>query len=300
MDIRKCKLFVLTAETGSISKTANMTGYTQSAVSHTLKSLENEVGVQLFIRDRYGVHLTPLGSDFLIHARRLLAENERLEQYIYDVHGLEVGTITIGTFTSISSSWLPVIIKRFKDIHPSIEIIIKEGGFDELTTWLQNMSIDIAFLSKSAHMEMDFIHLAYDPMVAVLPLDYVLQPKAASFKLHDFDDNPFVLLSDGVDYDIRRILESTKTVPKFNYSSQYDLTIMSMVENGLGLSILPQLSFFNIHNPNIKTLPLDPPFYRDLGIGIRSLEATPPLVRSFIYTAQSFFKEMTNTSSVTD
>ena len=75
MDIKKCKVFVITAETKQISRTAKLTGYTQSAVSHMLKSLEKEAGIQLFKRDRYGVHLTSLGSDFLFYVKRFLTEN---------------------------------------------------------------------------------------------------------------------------------------------------------------------------------------------------------------------------------
>lgn len=292
MDVRKCKLFVLTAETRNISKTAELTGYTQSGVSHTLKSLEDEVGVKLFLRDRYGVRLTPMGADLLSHVKRFLAENERLEQFVYDLHGLEVGSITVGTFTSISSSWLPPILRKFMDLHPNIEVVIKEGGSDELVEWMDAMTIDLAFFSKPPRSDFDFIHLADDPLVAVLPLDYELPATTKGFDIHDFDGRPFVLLEEGIDYDVRSILDASGIRPRIHLTSAYDLTIMSMVENHLGLSILPELSFYNIHNDRIRTVPLTPPYYRHLGIGIRSIDTTPPVVRSFIYTVQSFFKDL--------
>jgi DNA-binding transcriptional LysR family regulator len=292
MDVRKCKLFVLTAETRNISKTAELTGYTQSGVSHTLKALEDEVGVKLFSRDRYGVRLTPMGADLLSYVKRFLAENERLEQFVYDLHGLEVGAITIGTFTSISSSWLPPILRRFRDMHPNIEIRIREGGADELVEWMEAMTIDLAFFSKPPVCDFDFIDLDSDPLVAVLPLDYELPAAEKSFDINQFNDQPFVLLEEGVDYDVREMFEMAGVRPKIMLSSQYDMTIMSMVENHLGFSVLPKLSFYNIHNDQLRILPLDPPFYRRLGIGVRKLETTPPVVRSFIYTVQSFFKEL--------
>lgn len=295
MDVRKCKLFVLTAETRNISRTAELTGYTQSGVSHTLKSLEDEVGVKLFTRDRYGVRLTPMGADLLSYVKRFLAENERLEQFVYDLHGLEVGTISIGTFTSISSSWLPPILRRFREMHPNIEINLREGGSDELMDWMEAMTIDLAFFSKPPAPDFDFIHLADDPLVAVLPLDHELPEGATDFDIHQFSGEPFVLLEEGVDYDVRDMFDTARVHPKITLSSQYDLTIMSMVENHLGLSVLPELSFYNIHNDKIRILPLKPSFYRHLGIGVRNLETTPPVVRSFIYTVQSFFREMRRT-----
>lgn len=289
MDVRKCQLFAITAETKNISKTAELTGYTQSGVSHILKSLEDEIGVKLFIRDRYGVRLTPMGADFLVRVKRFLAENEQLEQFVYDLHGLEIGSISIGTFTSISSSWLPPVLRRFMDMHPHIEITVKEGGSDELVDWLEAMTIDLAFFSRPPESDVDFIHLADDPLVAVLPADYDVPEKCSGFDAREFEKNPFILLSD---HDTEKMIDDAGIDPKLALTSQYDITIMAMVEHHLGLSVLPELSFYNINNPGLKTLPLDPPYYRNLGIGIRSLETTPPVVRSFIYTVQSFFSEM--------
>ena len=233
-----------------------------------------------------------MGADLLAHVKRFLAENERLEQFVYDLHGVEVGSITIGAFTSISSSWLPPILRRFKDMHPNIEIRIKEGGSDELVEWVEAMTIDLAFFSRPPVCGFDFIDLAQDPLVAVLPLDYELPAAEKSFDIKQFDKQPFVLLDEGVDYDVRDMFDSADVHPRIMLSSQYDLTIMSMVENHLGFSVLPELSFYNIHNDKLRLLPLDPPFYRRLGIGVRKLETTPPVVRSFIYTVQSFFKEL--------
>lgn len=289
MDVRKCQLFAITAETKNISKTAELTGYTQSGVSHTLKSLEDEIGVKLFIRDRYGVRLTPLGGDFLMRVKRFLAENEQLEQFVYDLHGLETGSIAIGTFTSISSSWLPPVLRRFMDMHPHIEITVKEGGSDELMDWLEAMTIDLAFFSRPPEADVDFIHLADDPLVAVLPGDYYVPEGCVGFDVREFEKNPFILLSD---HDTEKMVDDAGIEPKLALTSQYDNTIMAMVEHHLGLSILPELSFYNINNSGLKTIPLDPPYYRNLGIGIRSLETTSPVVRSFIYTVQSFFSEM--------
>ena len=156
MDIKKCKLFVITAETKQISKTAKLTGYTQSAVSHMLKSLEKEVGIELFKRDRYGVHLTSLGADFLFYVKRFLAENERLEQFVYDLHGLEVGSIKVGSYTSVSTAALPEIVKVFHESHPNVDIAIKEGGSDDIENWIADYEVDLGFCSKRPAFAFDF------------------------------------------------------------------------------------------------------------------------------------------------
>ena len=288
MDIRKCKLFVITAETKNISRTAELTGYTQSAVSHNLKSLEKEVGIQLFKRDRYGVHLTSLGADFLFYVKRFLAENERLEQFVYDLHGLEVGSISIGSYTSVSTAALPEIIRIFHESHPSVDISIKEAGADDLANWIANYEIDLAFISKQPGFDFDFLHLIDDPMVAVLPPDYPLNSKAAAFPIEEFNGKPFIKSETGIEYDVSRYLDKNRVQPDVLLSSKEDATIISMVEHGLGIAILPELSC-NGRPGKYKTMPLEPNFTRDLGIGVRSLESSTPITRSFIYAVQSHF-----------
>jgi len=288
MDIKKCKLFVITAETRKISKTAELTGYTQSGVSHMLKSFEQEVGVEVFKRDRYGVHLTPMGSELLIYVKRLLAENERLEQFVYDLHGLEVGSITVGTFTSVSIACLPEILRQFHEAHPSIEIIIKEGGSDDMENWISDMSVDLAFYSLQQQYRGEFYHLMDDPMVAVLPRNFPIDPDAKAFPLEKIDGQPFILSETGIDHDIRRILSETNARPNVVLSSKDDVTILAMVEAGLGISILPELSVEG-RPGNYVVLPLEPFHTRDLGIAVKSLKNAPPIVRSFVYAVQAYF-----------
>lgn len=290
MDIKKCKVFVITAETNQISRAAKLTGYTQSAVSHMLKSLESEVGVKLFKRDRYGVHLTSLGSDFLFYVKRFLAENERLEQFIYDLHGLEVGSIKVGAYPSVANVSLPTIIKIFLEAHPNVDIAIKEGCCEEMDAWVSDYAVDLAICNRPASLDFDFIHLINDPMVAVLPLNYHLENDISSFPVVDFNEKPFILSEKGVDYDVNKILEHTNTHPNIVMSARDDTTILSMVEHELGLAILPSLSCKG-RPGNYRTMPLEPRYSRDLGISIRSLNNAPPITRSFIYAIQSYFEQ---------
>lgn len=288
MDIRKCQLFVITAETENISKTAELTGYTQSGVSHTLKNFEEEVGVRLFARDRYGVHLTAIGQELLPYIRGLLKENEKVEQFLYDLHGYETGTLTIGTFTSVSVHWLPSILDQFQTYHPHINIRLKEGGISDIEQWIQNHEVDLGFFSHQPGQQLQFIHIMDDPIVAILPQDYPMDGRRKKFPIHEFEGKPFILSEMGVDYDIHRILEETSVHPDIRFSSKDDHAIMSMVEHHLGLSLLPELTVKG-HEQNLLTMPLLPPYYRDLGIGIKDMETATPIVKKFIHFVKKYF-----------
>lgn len=281
MDIRKCEIFAITAETGNISRTAELTGYTQSGVSHTLKSFEEEVGVQLLRRSRYGVQLTPIGKEFLSHVLTLLAENNKVEQFVADLHGLEVGTLTIGTFKSVSIHWLPSLLYTFQEAHPNIHIQLKEGGIYDIEDWIANHEVDVAFYSRQPKHNFQFIHLADDPIVAVLPKDYALEEGKDSFPIQEFNGKPFILSEMGVDYDIHRILKETSISPDIRFLSKDDYAIMSMVEHHLGISILPEL-IMKGRAEDFITLPLEPAFTRDLGLGLLEEEHQAPIVKTFV------------------
>lgn len=112
MDIKKFKLFADVAETGNFTKSGDRLGYTQSGVSHILKSLEEEMGFPLFVRSNQGVKLTKNAQKILPLVRPILAMYESLEQTVNEIHGVESGSLTIATFQSISISWLPSIFRK--------------------------------------------------------------------------------------------------------------------------------------------------------------------------------------------
>ncbi len=281
MDIKKCKIFVLTTETENISKTADLTGYTQSAISHMLKSMEKETGIQLFVRDRYGVHPTPVARELLPHVNALLNENEKVEQFIYDLHGLEVGTLTIGTFSSIALHLLPDIFRDFSTSHPNISFNIKEGGSDDLERWTVDNEVDFCLYSQNQNSPLQFFPLTKDPIVAVLPPDFPLLKGQTSVPIQMFDKRPFIISQAGIEYDIHRALNEAGITPNVRYSSKDDKTIIAMVEHGLGAAMLPKLSTNNAP-ADVLNLPLDPPYSRTLGIGIKDTKNAAPLTKLFI------------------
>ncbi|MBE5906533.1 MAG: LysR family transcriptional regulator [Lachnospiraceae bacterium] len=287
-NLMKYKLFSLTAETGNISKTAELAGYTQSGVSHTLKRLEEEVNLQLFIRDRYGVRLTPVGKEFLRYVNSLLAEEEKLLQFVYDTNGIEYGTLTIGTYTSICTHWLPAMLNAFQIDHPGIQIKIREGGIKELENWLIRREVDIIFGSRQNHASYTFYPLKTDTMMAVLPNDY--QTTQDYFPVESFQSTPSILPEAEVDSDIYTLLRDHKITPQIRYTAKENYTILAMVREHLGISIIPSLALEN--SPwDVKMLPLNPPFTRELGVGYLDDDTLSPIGKKFLWFTQSYFRD---------
>jgi len=279
MDINKYRLFADITETKNFTRSGERLGYSQSGVSHILRGLEEELGFSLFVRARHGVTLTPNAELILPLVRNILSDYEKLEQTIHAINGLEEGRLTIGTYSSISAHTLPPILHEFKEMHPGIDIYLKEGGAEDIMQWIDSNMVDIGFLSLPRTRSYHFIPLGKDPLMAVLPKDHPI-PANGAFPIKDFEGQPFIISAAGTDYDIHDALESTSVSPSFKYSSMDDHAIISMVIHHLGISILPKLILTGFEN-RVAALPLEPYFYRELGIGMRSYANLSPVAKKF-------------------
>lgn len=290
MDIKKCSLFADVAETENFTKSGERMGYTQSGVSHILKSLEAEVGFPLFIRTKQGVKLTSNAEQILPTVRSLLAIHENLEQIINEINGLECGQLTIATFSSISIHWLPKIIYQFKKIYPNINIKLMEGGTDDIVQWIAEDLADFGFMSQRQLDVLDFIPLCEDPLMAVLPKDYPIPP-SGSFQISDFKNENFIISAMGTDYDVHYALETSGVEPNILFSSKDDHAIISMISNKLGVSILPRLVIRNFEN-QVACYPLDPFYDRTLGVAVKSKENMSPAAVKFLKLTKELLPEL--------
>lgn len=289
MDIRKLQVFLRGVDLGNLTKAGEELGYTQSGVSHMMKSLEEEVEFPLLIRRPQGVVPSSNGQALLPYVRELVQSNEKLEQMISGIKGLQRGTLKVGSFSSISFHWLPQMIKEFQLAYPGVTLDLMEGGEDEIEDMLEIGKIDMAFFSRQPEHDYDWIHLTKDPLMAVLPKEH---PRSgdASFPIKAFEEEPFVITAMGFDYDINGTLTKNGVSPDINFSCMDDLTVISMVTNGLGLSILPELVLKG-HEDKVNRLFLEPPAYRDLGIGVLSLKKISPAAKGFIEIAKKTWAE---------
>lgn len=111
-------IFLKVADLGSVTKAAAALGYTQTGASHAIAKLERQAGFPLFIRGSGGMTLTPEGRALLDPARELVNASHALEQAMSAIRGTVEGTLRLGSFTSVSTKWLPRIVSEFQRLHP--------------------------------------------------------------------------------------------------------------------------------------------------------------------------------------
>ncbi|MEG1603154.1 MAG: LysR family transcriptional regulator [Cloacibacillus sp.] len=280
MEIRKYEVIIKAAECKNLTRAGEAFGYTQSGVSHMIRGVEEEFGFRLFLRVRDGVRLSPEGERVLPCLREMAKWNEQLGQTVSSINGLICGTLRIGAFTSISFYWLPKIIKRFQRDFPNIKIEITEGGIGQLEAALEDGAVDLAFMSVQPERGYDRHILKKDAFLAILPFGHPMAA-AEAFPLEAFNGADFILLTRGFDYDTNRILQKYSLSPNIKFTSHDDHTAFSMVENGLGISILPEL-VMQAYRGRAAMLPLAPAIHRDLALCVRSFEEASPASRRFI------------------
>ena len=145
VNVAKYRTLAAAVELGSLTKAAERMGCTQSAVSHSIESLEKELGFSLIRRSRAGVSLTAEGEKLWPGVTGLLNSAERLSQLASSIRGLDSGLVRIGAFTSVAVHWLPSVLKEFQTDFPNVEFRLLNGDYNDVEQWLSDGSVDIGF-----------------------------------------------------------------------------------------------------------------------------------------------------------
>lgn len=285
MDLNRYALFIDVAETKNFTKSGVRMGYTQSGVSHVLKSMEAELGFPLFMRNKYGVTLTPEAERILPIVQELLDVNRKLDQVADSLKQKKEGHLTIATLASISHNWLPEILSVFVKENPTITLELVEGNPKVLCSLVTEKKADIAFISKTSLTDdMEWIPLYEDPLLALLPDSFDARGMA-NFPIADFEGKPFLLPAKDVYTDLPDLLVSHNVHVNVVCTAQEDLSLMHMVASGLGFTIMPQLSVLDMKYP-LNYLPLKPNLTRELGIAYPKNEHLSAAATRFLEITQ--------------
>ncbi len=280
MDIQKYLSFVKTVETGSFTRAAQALNYSQSGISRMIGELERECGVTLLERGRGGVRLTSDGVKLMPSIRALVADYEKMQMQIDELNGLQSGLIRIGTFSSVATHWLPNIIREFRRDYPRIDYELLLGDYTEIEEWLAEGRVDCGFLRLPTVRDFRTEFLEQDELMAIIPEGHRLA-ECERFPFSALCDEPFMLLEKGAKAEIAQIFERCGLTPRVQFTTWDDYAVMSMVESGLGISILPRL-ILRRASYRIIAKSLEVPAYRKIGIALRARSTASPAVRRFL------------------
>lgn len=285
MSITKYLAFVKTVEYGRFTKAAEMLNYSQSGISRMINDLETDWGITLLERGKAGVRLTSDGIKLLPYAKNVCEEYEKLQMQVDELNGLQSGLIRIGTFSSVATHWLPNIIKLFQSDYPNVEYELLLGDYLEIESWIADGRVDFGFLRLPTKSEFETISLKKDKLLAVIPENHRLT-SSDIFPITAFNGEPFIMLEKGGSYEITKLFNEYNVKPDIRFTTWDDYAVMAMVENGLGIAILPELILKRV-TYNIITKPIDVPAYRNIGLAYRGKRTLSLAAERFVEYCKS-------------
>ena len=197
-----------------------------------------------------------------------------------EINGLKSGLIRIGAFSSVATHWLPNIIREFQKEYPGIDYELVLGDYTEIETWIDEGRVDCGFLRLPARAELESVFLEQDRLLVVLPEGHPLTARE-KIPASALCEEPFMLLEKGAKAEVSEIFERSGLTPKVHFTTWDDYAIMSMVESGLGISILPELILKRIPY-RIEARELEIPAYRNIGLAWKEKKGNSPMLKRFM------------------
>ncbi|MCL7874493.1 LysR family transcriptional regulator [Bacillus altitudinis] len=281
------KVFQTVVECGSFTKAGEKLGLTQSGVSHNMAKLESELGIVLLHRNRNGLSLTDAGERVMPHIRQIIHHASLLEQEAALIQGMEVGSIKIGTFSSFSSKMLPQLIHRFTKSYPNIQLELYEGGYEEIEEWIASGTVDLGFLTQPSR-DLETVPLFQDELVVLMQEGHRFHTKKV-MEVASFQDEPFIMPKAGCDQLIKKLLKESGVKPHVLFEIGDNNTLISMVQEGLGLTIIPKL-MLPPQVPHANVIPLETSVYREIHMSFKSFNTVSPSTKRWIETVKDHFK----------
>ncbi len=180
----------------------------------------------------------------------------------------------------MATHWLPGIIREFQRSYPNIDYELLLGDYTEIEGWISDGRVDCGFLRLPTCSDFETIFLEQDRFLAVLPENHPLT-RLEKVPVAALCDEPFMLLAKGSNAEVSEIFDRCNLTPKVHFTTWDDYAVMSMVESGLGISILPELILRRIPY-RVVAKELDVPAYRKIGIAMRSRKSASLAVKRFL------------------
>jgi DNA-binding transcriptional LysR family regulator len=285
LDVRLLVAFDAVVTAGTFGRAAERLGYTQSAVSQQIASLERLVGQPVF--DRPGgprpVELTPFGVQFLEHGRAVLAHLDRVSAELERFRSGDAGRLSVGTFQSISNTVLPQLIGAVRAELPNLELVVLESDYDEeLHERLASGDLDLSFVVGDVD-GFDTRHLLSDPFRLLARPD---QFPEGPVPIGVLADEPFVGQHQNSCQLINEAgLRSAGLDPNYVFRTNDNGTVAAMVRAGMGVAVLPLLCL-EPEDPRLTLHPLEPEFPgREVSIAWRRGSTLSPAAERFVELA---------------
>ncbi len=241
MKFRQLELVRAVASTGTTTHGAELIGVTQSAVSRSIKELEDELGMHIFNRRRGKMVLTPEGQIFYKEAEQVILGVERITNMTQDIRAMRAGTLKIASMPALSYGMLPDVIAEFGAKYQRVKISVKIQQRDELEDSVANGQVDIGLATLPFRADgVDLEPLLSMSGVCIFPPAHPLAKKKKKIEAAELEGEPFISIDLGtlLRYRIDEIFGKLGVSRDLKYEAESSALICHMVASGIGISIV--------------------------------------------------------------
>ena len=263
MELRHLRYFVAVAEEQNVTRAAARLHVSQPPLSRQIRDLEEELSVKILLRTKRAVQLTAAGTAFLREAQEILRRANEAQHLAQRAARGEVGTLGIGFFGAASAPILPALVQAYRRAFPDVELRLFEMNPDQQLAALDEGHIHLGFTrtlppDRRSEFEEELVYT--DRLVIALPTTHALA-KQKVVSLKTLAGEPFVQfhrigapsLFDEVIGVCRRAGFSPRIVNEPNFMA----TVMTLVESGLGVSLIPSC-VRSLNRPHVIIRPITP------------------------------------------
>ncbi|MFD0050194.1 LysR family transcriptional regulator [Actinomycetes bacterium NPDC127524] len=295
MDIRQLTYFIEVAKHRSFTKASSVLHLSQPTLSKMVKSLEEELDVDLIDRSSRQIELTEAGEMVLEEGQMIMESLDNLSTRLYDLMNLKKGKIKIGLPPLIGVLFFPKIIKTFNSMYPDITIKLMEYGANKVKQEVSDGLIDLGVVVLPVdEEEFDIVPFVYEELMLFVHSSHPLAG-AEKVEMKDLQNEAFILFSEDFTLHDRIIQECTGAgfTPNIAYeSSQWDF-ISEMISENLGVSIFPHSIAKKIDHHSIRAVPIvNPSIPWLLGIILKKGRYVSHATREFIQNISSLHGDM--------
>ena len=239
IDFLGLQAFLSIAERGSFQRAAAHLNLSQTAISHRMRKLEDELGLKLFARTTREVTLTRAGIDFLPKAQKAIAELEQSFDELKQQGAKRRDRLDIACLPAFAVHYLPPILSRFRETHPSVDVRIFETPSGAIAELVESGEVEFGLSMISTNRwDLDVEPIGEVPLALACPASHPLAAKR-SVSWKELRDTPLIRV--GTKTAIRSIIDDTMNAarlsPNWQYEVQHVETAVHLVEAGLGLAV---------------------------------------------------------------
>ncbi len=243
MELGQLEAFVQVARLGSFSRAAEALFLTQPSVTARIQTLEKDLGEELFDRGGRTIKLSDAGTVFLAYAERALKEVQESRDALESLRNAALGNLRIGSALTISAYVLPRLLKAFRSCYPGVAVSVRTGRSDHVMDMVLADDAQVGLVRGLYHPELETVHLYDDQVVLVTHPGHEFAAKGCA-PIEDVGRQPLIFFDKGSSYHglIHGYFRDAGIVPTHSMELDSMEATKKMVEEGLGIAILPRVS----------------------------------------------------------